>query len=125
MTPFDKPNFDIPPQVREMAEQNITQTRAAYTQFMDMARQAQEMASRSQGQMMQSALDVQAKALQFAERNIEQNFSFASELAQARDLQQYVDIQSRHAQKQMQAFSDQAGELGKMMAEVTQKATKT
>ena len=124
MTKFEQPGFEIPDTVRDMAEQNIKQARSAYGQFMDMARQAQEMAAKSQGQMVQSALDVQAKALQFAERNIEENFNFAADLARARDLQQYAEIQARHAKRQMQAFSDQAGELNKMMSEVAAKATK-
>ncbi|MEO0672573.1 MAG: phasin family protein [Pseudomonadota bacterium] len=125
MSTFDQPGFEIPENVRDMAEQNLKQARSAYGQFMDMARQAQDMAAKSQGQMMQSALDVQAKALQFAERNIEENFNFAADLARARDLQQYAEIQARHAKRQMQAFSDQAGELNKMMTDAASKAAKT
>ncbi|MEO1719924.1 MAG: phasin family protein [Pseudomonadota bacterium] len=119
------PEFQIPDQVRQMAEQNVAQTRSAYNQFLDMAREAQELATKSQGAMMQSALDVQTKALGFAEKNTEANFELAAELARARDLQQYIDIQTRHAQTQMQTFSAQAQELGQLMTEVAQKATKT
>jgi len=31
----DKSAFEIPPQIREMAEKNVEQARAAYGQFMD------------------------------------------------------------------------------------------
>ena len=37
---FEKPSMEIPDAVREIAERNVEQTRAAYSQFMDMARQA-------------------------------------------------------------------------------------
>jgi phasin len=113
--------FEIPDAVREMAEKNVEQTRSAYNQFMDMARQAQEMAAKSQGQMVEQALSVQSRALKYAEDNVEASFRFASELAKAKDLQQYMDIQTKHAQKQMQAFQEQAGELGRLMGDAMKK----
>ena len=122
---YDKPGFEIPDQVRELAERNVEQTRAAYNQFLDMARQAQEMAQKSQGAMVQSALEVQSKALKYAEENVEANFRFASDLARARDLQQYMEIQTRHAQSQMKAMSEQASSLGKMLTDIAARSTKT
>jgi phasin len=118
----DNPQFEIPEPVREIAERNVEQARNAYAQFMDMARQAQDMIMKSQGAMTASALEIQTRAMKFAEKNIEQSFSFAEDIARARDLKQYVDIQQRHAQKQMQTYTEQAQELGRMVAEAAQKA---
>ena len=36
---YDKPQFEIPEAVRELAERNVDQARTAYNQFMEMARQ--------------------------------------------------------------------------------------
>ena len=119
---YEKPQFEIPEQVRELAERNVEQARAAYTQFMDMARQAQNMVSKSQGVMTQSALDIQSRAMRYAEQNIDASFSFASDLARARDLREYLEVQQRWAQQQMQAYAQQAQDLGRMMAEAAQKA---
>lgn len=119
------PEFEIPQQVREMAERNLEQTRAAYQQFLDMAQQAQTMAAQSQGAMMQSALEIQGKAMKFAEANTEQGFKLASELARAKDMNEYVEIQTKHAQAQMQTFNDQAQELGRLMSDAASKATKS
>lgn len=119
---YDKPQFDIPDAVRELAERNVEQARTAYQQFLDMARQAQDMVTKSQGAMTAGALDIQTRALRFAEKNIDESFNFASELARARDLKQYMEIQSRYAQRQMQTYAEQAQELGRMMAETAQKA---
>lgn len=121
---YEKPSFEIPDQVRQLAEKNVEQTRSAYNQFLDMARKAQDMAAKSQGDMVQAAMDVQTRALKYADDNMQASFRLASELARARDLQQYVEIQSRHAQEQMKAFSDQASELGKLMSDVAQRSTK-
>lgn len=117
-----KPQMEIPEQVRQVAEHNVEQARSAYNQFVDMARQVQEIMSKSSGAMVASVADIQARALQFSEENMEAGFQFASELARARDLKEYLEIQSRHAQKHMQTYTRQAQELGRMLGELGQKS---
>lgn len=119
---YDKPQMEIPEQVRQMAERNVEQARAAYSQFMEMARQAQELVARSSGVMAESAAGIQARTLRFAEQNMEAGFQCASELARARDLKEYLEIQSRHAQRQMQTYAHQAQELGRMLSEAAQRS---
>ena len=46
---FDKPATEIPAAVREIAEKNVEQTRAAYNQFQQMARQATDMLGKAPG----------------------------------------------------------------------------
>lgn len=118
---YDKPQFEIPETVREIAERNVEQARSAYTQFMDMARKAQDAVSKQQGAMAAGALDIQSKALNYAEQNINASFNFAADLARARDLKEYLEIQTRYAQRQMQDYARQAQELGRLMAEAAQK----
>lgn len=117
----DLPQFEIPEAMRDMAERNVDQARSAYGQFLEMARQAQDLVSKSSDTMAQSAREIQIKAMRYAEQNMEANFAFVGDLAKARDLRDYMEIQSRHAQRQMQTYSEQAQELGRMMAEVAQK----
>lgn len=119
---YDKPQMEIPEQVRQLAEQNVEQARAAYVQVMDMARQAQNAISKSSGAMAESMVDLQARTLRFAEQNMDAGFQAASELARARDLKEYLEIQSKHAQRQMQTYAQQAQELGRLISEVAQKA---
>jgi phasin len=119
---YDKPQFEIPEAVREMAERNVEQARSAYQQFMDMARQAQEMISKSQGAMAAGAMEIQQRAMRMAEQNIDSNFKFAHDLARARDLKEYLEIQTRHTQTQMKVYAEQAQDLGRMMAEAAEKA---
>lgn len=118
---YDKPQMEIPEPLRHIAERNVEQVRSAYNQFMDMARQAQAMVAKSSGVVAESALEIQTKALRYAEQNMESGFQLASELAKARDLKEYMDIQSRYAQRQMQAYAQQAQDLGRMMAEAAQR----
>jgi phasin len=118
----EAPKLEIPDTFRQIAEKNVEQARAAYTQMMDMVRQAQMLLTRSSGAMTEGALDVQFKMMRFAEQNIEANFKLAGDLARARDMKEYFEIQSSHAQKQMQTYASQAQEIGRIMTELAQKA---
>lgn len=116
------PQFEIPNAVRELAERNITQVRQAYDQVVGLMRKAQETMVKSQGAMTQSALEIQAKSLQFAQSNIESNFRFASELARAKDLKEYLEVQSRYAQEQLETYARQAQEITRLMGEAAHKS---
>ena len=118
----DKPTMEIPAAMREMAERNVEQARAAYTQFMDMARQAQDMVAKSSDAVASSAKEVQARALRYAQENVDASFSFASDLAKARDLKEFLEIQQRYAQKQAMVYTQQAQELGRLLADAAQMA---
>ncbi len=117
----EKSPFEIPEPIRDLAERNVEQARTAYAQFMTMARQAQEMMSKSSPLMPESAREVQDRAFRYAQDNIDASFNFAADLARARDLNEYVQIQTRYAQAQMKNYADQAQELGRMIADVAQK----
>jgi hypothetical protein len=119
---YDKPGMDIPDSLRQMAEKNVEQTRTAYNQFLDMVRKGQDAASQSSGAMTRAALDIQGEIMRYTQQNMEAGFQAATELARARDMKEYFEIQSRVAQRQMQMYMQQAQELGRLIATATQKA---
>ncbi len=116
------PKMEIPDAVRQAAEKNIEQSRAAYGQLLDMMRKSQDQLTRSSEAMTETTLDLQAKMLRFTEENLDAGFKLASELARARDMKDYFEIQNRHAQRQMQVYALQAQELGRLMADAAQRA---
>ena len=102
----DKPPFEIPPQLRELAEKNVEQARAAYGQYMDFLTQAMNAWSGAPSNAMTSGFRaVQERAIGFAKENAEGSFSLASELAGAKDIQEVLTVQSRFAQTQMQSYA--------------------
>lgn len=115
--------FGIPQSVREMAEQNVAQARQAYEQFMEAARQAQNMVAKSQETATSSALEVQQRAINYTEANMEASFQFASQLAKVGDLQEALTLQQDFARQQMQNYSEQAQELSNLMSQAAKKAT--
>ncbi len=118
----DKTAFEIPDAVREMAEPNVEQSRSAYSQFLEMSRQAQDMMIRSTGSMVDVTREMQRRVMRFTEENMEAGFAMATELARARDFKDYLEIQARHGQRQAFLYTQQAQEIGRLMAEAAQKA---
>jgi hypothetical protein len=109
--------FELPKQLRELAEKNVEQARAAYAQFMDAITQAMSVWSTAPSSAMTSGFkDVQELAIRFAKENAEAGFALAGELANAKDVQGVLALQSRYAQAQVQSYARQAQELGRLMA---------
>ena len=114
----DNPSFEIPPELREIAEKNVEQARVAYGQFMDFVANAMgAWANSAGGAEMTGFRAVQEKAVAFAKENAERSFALASELARAKDVQEVLNLQSRYAQTQMQTFAIQAQQLTWLMAD--------
>lgn len=111
------PNFEIPKELTEMAEQNVKLARDSYAQFMDSMVQASRvwLDAMPGNSVSGSVQAIQEKSVTFAKQNAEANFNLAEELSRAKDVQEVLAIQSRHAQQQMQAYSLQAQELSRMM----------
>ena len=120
----NNPQFEIPPQLRELATMNIVQAQLAFRQLMNAARQVQDMmGSMLPANAASAALkEFQERVLTFTQQNADASFVLAHELANARDFQHVLEIQSRFAQEQIQTYSQQAQELGRLMAEAAQKA---
>jgi phasin len=116
----EKQAFEIPQQLRELAEKNIEQARTAYGQFMDAMTQAMSAWLSAPSEAMTSGFNaVQERAIQFAKENADAGFALAGELTKAKDLQDVLRLQSSFAQKQMESYARQAQELGRLMAEAT------
>jgi hypothetical protein len=114
--------FEIPQQLRDLAETNVAQARTAYGQCMDAMAQATGLwiAAMPSNEMTSALKVVQDWATRIAKQNGDACFAFASELANARDIQDVLVIQRRYAQTQMQAYAFQTQELGRLMAEAAQ-----
>jgi hypothetical protein len=112
------PQFEFPAQMRKFAERNVEQARAASGQFMDAAGKAQDLIGTMlpENSMTVAIKQAHAQALRFTRANIDASFLLASELANAKDFPEMLEIQGRHAQRQMAAYSTQAQELGRLMA---------
>ena len=114
--------FQMPDEIRDLAEKNVEQARAGYHQFMDAMTQARGMWSKGipENQMASGLKVVQDRAIGFAKQNAEAGLSLASDLAKAKDVSEIMSMQGRFAQTQMQSYALQAQELGPLMTEAIQ-----
>ena len=55
--------------------------------------------------------------MEFAKENAASSFALARDLAGAKDLQDVISIQSQYAQTQIQTYTSQVQELGRMTGE--------
>jgi hypothetical protein len=113
--------FEIPPQVRELAEKNIDQARKFYDQWMEGISQVMNMWSSTPAGEMVPGFDIlRERAIKFAKDNAEAAFAQAEKLAQAKDVQDLMTLQSHYAQAQMRSYATQAQELGRLMTTAMQ-----
>ena len=113
--------FEIPPQVRDLAEKNIDQARQFYNQWMEGISQVMSMWSATPAGGMVPGFDsLRERAIKFAKDNAEAAFALAEELAQAKDMQHLMTLQSQYAQAQMRSYAVQTQELGRLMTEALQ-----
>jgi hypothetical protein len=117
-----KQPFEVPQQLRDLAESNVEQGRAAYTQFMDAMTQATSMwmGAMPANEMTSAVRLVQERSLRFAKQNADAYFAFVSEMATARDVQDALAIQARFTQQQMHAYTLQAQEIARLSGTVAQ-----
>ncbi|MEF3367025.1 phasin [Methylocystis sp. 9N] len=116
-----EPIYQIPNEVRDFAEKSVEQARKAFEGFTGAAQKALDTPSEIPFPLT-GARDVSAKALSFAEANVNAAFDLAQRLVHAKDPQEVFKLQSEYVQKQIQAIQEQAKELGAVFQRTTTKS---
>ncbi len=104
--------FQIPPEMRALAEKSVEQAKQAVEGFISAAHRAVSALEGQAETARQGAKDVGEKAMDFAERNITNSFDFAQKLVRARDVQEMLELQASYIRTQMEVLAEQAKELG-------------
>jgi hypothetical protein len=109
--------YEIPQQLREIAEKNVHAAQSAYGQMMDAMTQAMTMWSSSMpaNEMTAGFKAVQERAAQIAKQNADAAFALGNNIAHAQNVQEVISLQSQYAQSQMQAFAAQAQEMSQLV----------
>jgi len=115
--------FELPPDMKAFAEKSVEQARQAFDGFISAAHQAVSALEGQTETARQSARDVTAKAMTFAQKNIASSFEFMQKLVQAKDFQEVLNLQTDYVKTQMQVLAEQAKELGESTAKAAKDAT--
>jgi len=110
----------IPSQIVDLAEKNFELARGAFLGFIGAAQKATGAAE----VLPPSAKDAMAKAMSFAENNVNAAFDLAQKLVRAKDVSEVLALQSEFAQSQMAAMQTQAKELGAVAQDAIASATR-
>ena len=111
-------NFEVPSEMRALAEKSVEQARQAFETFISAATQAVSAADKQAAGARAGAKDVGELAVRFAERNIASSFEFAQELVRARDSEQVMALHAEYVKRQIATLSDQVKELTKEAAKM-------
>lgn len=104
-------NFEIPTEMRAMAEKSVEQARKAFDVFASAAQHAVTTAESQAKGVHSSAREAGQLAMRFAERNIASSFDFAQRLVRAKDAREVMALHTEYANSQMAALAEQTREL--------------
>ena len=108
-------SFEIPEQMREVADKSVGQARKAVEQFLDATQKAVASAEGSVKSVGEGAADLSRQSLAFVEENIAASFDLAQRLVQARTVEEMAALQQEFVRSQMAAIAEQGKHLGAMV----------
>src|SRR5215208_1087307 len=105
-------NFQVPEEMRTMAERSLTQARQALDSFLQAARRTAETMEQATEKVQASSKDMAQRTFSAAEQNLRTSLDYAERFVQAKDLQEAAQIQSEFVRRQAEAMQAQMKEFG-------------
>ncbi len=116
--------FEIPKDMRSMADASFDQARKGFEKFLAGA-QATAGSIEERGETVRAgAKDVSAKAMGNAAKNVQASLDYAQSLLHAKDLSQVMRLHSEYVQSQMRSLAEQASEMGQIVGRAAMEAAK-
>jgi phasin len=116
--------MEIPKEMRSMAEASFDQARKAFEKFVATAQQTAGTIEQRGETVRAGARDISAKAISFAEKNVQSSLDYAQSLLQAKDMTEIMRMHGEYVQAQMRALAEQASEMGQIVTRATMEAAK-
>jgi phasin len=118
MTNDPKTPFEMPADVRAVAERSLADAKQAFDQVLKAAKTSMAAADDQGKAMHAGAREIGATVTALAEQNVASAFDYAQKLMNAKDPQTLMQLQIDFIRTQMQGLSDQA----KTLADTVSKA---
>jgi hypothetical protein len=117
-------HFEMPKQMRTMAEASFEQARKAFENFIEGAQVAAHSLSARNASVRAGAKDAGAMAFSCAEKNIQASLDYAEALLHAKDLNEAMRVHRDYVQAQMRVLAEQASEMGQIVNRTAMDAVK-
>src|SRR6185295_8808433 len=95
--------FEIPKEMRSMAEASFEQARKTFESFLAGAQQTAAKIEDRGATVRAGARDISAKAISYAEKNVRASLDYAENLLHAKDLAEVMRLHSEYVQNQMRS----------------------
>lgn len=117
-------SFEIPKEMRSMAEASFEQARRTFEKFLENAQATAGSIEERNATVRAGAKDIGAKAFAYAEKNVQASLDYAQSLTHAKDLPEIMKLHSEYVQAQMRSLAEQASEMGQIVSRAAMEATK-
>ena len=124
MTEEGRDRFEIPKDMRSMAEASFDQARKAFEKILSTAQQTAGSIEERGATVRAGAKDISSKALSYAEKNVQASLDYAQALLHAKDLTEVMRLHGDYVQAQMRSLAEQASELGQIVSRAAMDAAK-
>ncbi|GLK80422.1 phasin family protein [Methylopila turkensis] len=105
--------YEIPNEMRDLAEKSVEQARKAFDGFMEAAHKAAATAEQHAADAERNVRATADSAVSYAEANVAASFAFAQKLVRAKSIEEMMAIQAEFARGQVEALSRQVETLTK------------
>ena len=124
MSEPERERFEIPKEMRSMAEASFEQARKAFESFLATAQQTAGSIEERGATVRAGARDISSKAMAYAEKNVQASLDYAQSLVHAKDLTEVMRLHSEYVQAQMRSLAEQASEMGQIVSRAAMDAAK-
>jgi len=117
-------NFEIPIEVRQLAEKSVDEVKRAFDNFVVAAQKVTTSLEGQAAAAQSSSKEMHSKVRTFAERNVATCFEFAQKFVHARNVQEVMQLQAELVKTQLQAITEQTTELASAAVKTVLEVTK-
>jgi phasin len=124
MSDDGRDRFEIPKEMRQMAEASVEQARKAFDKLMTNAQATAGTIEERRATVHAGAKEIGAKAVTYAEKNVQASLDYAQSLLKAKDFPEVIKLHSDFVQGQMRSFAEQASEMGQIVSRAAMDAAR-
>jgi phasin len=123
-TVSEQARFEMPKEMRNMAEASVQRARKTFEKLLTGAEVAADTMEQRGATVRAGAKDIGAKVIAFAETNVQSSLDYAQSLLHAKDLTEAMRLHGEFVQTQMRALAEQATEMGQVVSRAAMDAAK-
>ena len=116
--------FEIPKDIRSIAEANFDQARKSFEKFLTSARDAADRLEERGATVRSGAREIGTKAVSYAEKNVRVSLDYAEALLKAKDLSEVMRLHGEYVTGQMRSLTEQAAEMGQIVGRAAMDAAR-